>query len=294
MRPIIPGGRGPAVEDIQRRLLILGYDLGPTGVDGVFLGKTREAVTAFQSMTGVAEDGIVGDETWAALVDATFTLGDRTLYLRLPYFHGRDVRALQEALCALGFACGSVDGIFGVFTERAVREFQRNCGQPVDGIAGPATVGIIMGLRHVWAGKDTRLPGEGVLAPARDVTPLLAVDVMMGGRDASGGDVAARVVNLALASDSRVRVSLEEPAGAPGHSEGLAIVLGALPPESPDTPLVTLGDDSPAGFAGRMITALAAAPARRISVDLGDHALDDEARQRAAVRVLDGLCSALA
>ena len=90
MKPILPGGRGPAVEDIQRRLLALGFDLGPTGVDGVFLGKTRDAVIAFQTGNGLSEDGVVGGETWAALVDATFKLGDRTLYLRLPHFHGRD------------------------------------------------------------------------------------------------------------------------------------------------------------------------------------------------------------
>ena len=293
MRPIIPGGRGPAVEDIQRRLLTLGYDLGPTGVDGVFLGKTREAIMAFQSRMGVVEDGVVGGETWSALVDATFTLGDRTLYLRLPFFHGQDVRALQEALCALGFACGSVDGIFGVFTERAVREFQRNCGQPVDGIAGPATVGIVTGLRHVWAGKDTRMPGTNVLAPARDVTPLLATDVVVGGRDGCGADVAARVVNLALASDSRARLTVGQSVD-PASSDGLIVELGVRSLASPDTPLVALGDDSSAGFATRMITALAAAPYSRIAVDLGEYAQDDEARQRAAVRVLDGLCSALA
>jgi hypothetical protein len=92
VRPILPGGRGAAVEDVQRRLLVLGYDLGRTGVDGVFLGQTREAVAAFQREHELSEDGIVGPETWAALVDSTFTLGDRMLYLRLPYFHGNDVQ----------------------------------------------------------------------------------------------------------------------------------------------------------------------------------------------------------
>ena len=95
MRPVRPGARGPAVEDIQRRLLALGYDLGRTGVDGVFLGLTADAVRSFQSVNGLSEDGVVGDETWSALVDAGFKLGDRMLYLRLPHFHGHDVLALQ-------------------------------------------------------------------------------------------------------------------------------------------------------------------------------------------------------
>ena len=76
MRPVRPSDRGPAVEDIQRRLLALGYDLGPTGVDGVFLGQTAEAVRSFQLSHGLSEDGVVGEETWSALVDAGFTLGD--------------------------------------------------------------------------------------------------------------------------------------------------------------------------------------------------------------------------
>ena len=87
MRPIREGDRGAAVEDVQRRLITLGADLGPTGVDGVFFGATLAAVRAFQHVRGLDEDGEVGDHTWAALVDATFSLGDRLLYLRHPYLH---------------------------------------------------------------------------------------------------------------------------------------------------------------------------------------------------------------
>jgi len=167
MRPVRVGDRGAAVEDIQRRLRMLGYELGITGIDGVFFGLTAEAVRAFQQEHGLAEDGLVGDETWSALVDATFTLGDRMLYLRLPYFHGHDVALLQEALNALGFTCGSVDRIFGPFTEHAVREFQRNSGLPPDGIAGEETLRAIIALRHVWEGKDSRAHSAARTAPVR-------------------------------------------------------------------------------------------------------------------------------
>ena len=70
MRSVRPGNRGPAVEDIQRRLLSLGYELGPTGVDGVFLGLTSEAVRAFQQEHALSEDGVVGDETWSVSLHA--------------------------------------------------------------------------------------------------------------------------------------------------------------------------------------------------------------------------------
>ncbi|MDO8986769.1 MAG: peptidoglycan-binding protein, partial [Coriobacteriia bacterium] len=183
MRPILPGSRGPAVEDIQRRLLRLGYPLGPTGVDGVFLGMTTDAVRSFQTTLGLSEDGVVGDETWAALVDETFTLGDRTLYLRLPHFHGKDVSLAQEALNALGFVCGDLDAIFGAHTERAVREFQRNSGIPADGILGAATIGALKALRHVWEGKDPTIPSGAMSGPARSTEVLSRLRLRIGSSD---------------------------------------------------------------------------------------------------------------
>lgn len=52
---------------------------------------------------------------------------------------GSDVTNLQTALNALGYDCGTADGIFGAKTEAAVRNFQQANGLVVDGIAGKAT-----------------------------------------------------------------------------------------------------------------------------------------------------------
>ncbi|WP_308017614.1 C40 family peptidase [Alkalihalobacillus deserti] len=52
---------------------------------------------------------------------------------------GSSVRALQSALNANGVNAGTADGVFGLQTQRAVREFQRNAGITVDGVAGPQT-----------------------------------------------------------------------------------------------------------------------------------------------------------
>ena len=54
--------------------------------------------------------------------DEGFELGERLLYLRTPYFTGKDVEQLQTALGALGFACGGVSGTFGAYTEGALRK----------------------------------------------------------------------------------------------------------------------------------------------------------------------------
>ena len=56
----------------------------------------------------------------------------------------------SSACAALGFDTGRVDGIFGDATVRALGEFQRNAGLPVDGIVGGATLPELLRLesRH--------------------------------------------------------------------------------------------------------------------------------------------------
>ena len=94
----------------------------------------------FQAARGLRVDGICGHQTWAALVEAGYRLGDRLLYLRQPMLRGDDVASLQRRLGALGFDAGRIDGIFGSATERALTEFQRNAGLVVDGVCGPGTI----------------------------------------------------------------------------------------------------------------------------------------------------------
>lgn len=67
-RPTIRrGSRGDAVRDLQERLISLGYDVGASGIDGIFGQATEAAVRAYQAASGLAVDGIVGPRTWAAL-----------------------------------------------------------------------------------------------------------------------------------------------------------------------------------------------------------------------------------
>ena len=133
------GDRGEAVRDLQHRLGGLGH-LTAGDEPGTFGSATEAAVRAFQHRRGLRPDGICGDQTWAALVEAGWRLGDRLLYLRQPMLRGDDVAALQRTLGSLGFDAGRVDGIFGPDTKRALDEFQRNIGIVVDGVCGPGTL----------------------------------------------------------------------------------------------------------------------------------------------------------
>ncbi|WP_395541530.1 TIGR02594 family protein [Neotabrizicola sp. sgz301269] len=62
------GDRGAMVLDLQDQLARLGYFAGKK--DGIFGDLTRGAVLAFQADHSLDADGIVGNRTWAALVDA--------------------------------------------------------------------------------------------------------------------------------------------------------------------------------------------------------------------------------
>lgn len=108
--------------------------------DGIFGSDTKSAVRTFQSSRGLQVTGTCEEITWIALVESGFHLGDRLLYLRQPLFRGDDVAELQFRLGSLGFDPGRVDGMLGIITLQAIKEFQADVGLPPDGIVGPTTV----------------------------------------------------------------------------------------------------------------------------------------------------------
>lgn len=63
----------------------------------------------------------------------------RVLKLVSPNMRGEDVRWAQQRLKALGYDCGTADGIFGTKTDNAVKAFQKAKGLSQDGDIGPKT-----------------------------------------------------------------------------------------------------------------------------------------------------------
>ena len=110
------------------------------------------AVKEFQQSRGLIVTGMVDAITLQALDEARWKLGDRVLSLLSPMVRGDDVAALQSQLSEMGFNCGRVDGIFGVESESAVKEFQKSVGAKVDGRCGPATIMSIMRLKKMVSG----------------------------------------------------------------------------------------------------------------------------------------------
>ena len=86
---------------------------------------------------------------------------------------GQEVRQIQKKLQNLGFYSGSVDGIYGTATQRAVRNFQKSCGITADGIAGPKTL-LYLGLgsgssssTNGYSSNDVYLLAKVIAAEAR-------------------------------------------------------------------------------------------------------------------------------
>ena len=281
--------KGPAVEDVQQRLVAVGV-LDEAAVDGEFGDATAAAVRAFCESSGLPLSDEVTDKVWSALVDASFRLGDRTLYLRMPHFHGHDVFELQHALGALGFACGTVDGIFGAFTELALRKFQLNLGLPSDGIAGAYT--------YAWEGKAA-VHGSSHLGFARAADVLEGNALCLFGTSEFTRSVASRMSNLALATNPASKImSADSLLVAP--DENMLLVHIVLPEERTieNVPRVSFEDEDTLSL--RLETAIGVADAAspsRIAVELpGSMWMDAGAGRSAqhfAITLLDALCMAL-
>ena len=110
------GCAGEAVEELQKNLTKLGYDCG--GADGIFGNLTETAAKKFQSDAHITVDGIVGDET---------------------------VAAIEKAMKAVPVGGGAVPEVVPEPEEytldQFIRDVQSVTGSAVDGIAGTQTIG---------------------------------------------------------------------------------------------------------------------------------------------------------
>ena len=134
--------------------------LGLVPIDNLgdsFSEATQATVQAFQRSRGLTITGVVDATTWARLLEAGWGLGDRLLFLVKPYLRGDDVAELQVRLSQLGFDPGRVDGVFGPLLDRALSEFQRNCGLES---SGTLTHRTLIELRRFSTAGDRTLVSE--------------------------------------------------------------------------------------------------------------------------------------
>ena len=125
--PVLGVGRqGPEVLALQHLLRHHGQDIP---ADGLFGPVTEQAVKTFQAQRGLGVDGLVGGQTWPALVQGVVLQRGSS---------GDAVRAAQVLLLEkFGHAdIIVVDGLFGRGTEAVVKMFQSDHGLTSDGMVG--------------------------------------------------------------------------------------------------------------------------------------------------------------
>ena len=186
------GMKGEDVKTLQRRLKELKYYRST--IDGKFGRSTEVALKAFQEDNGLEADGVAGKATYALLfsenvlakgatptpvptetpapeadaeaIDAAAAVVWTTLRSG---DSGEAVAQLQEALAALGYYTGKVDGNYGTQTVSAVKALQKANGLTADGSAGEKTQKLLYGgkAKEAATAKPTATP-KATAAPASE------------------------------------------------------------------------------------------------------------------------------
>ena len=133
-----------SLEDAQKMLKML--DLYDGEIDGKLDSETRAAIKKFQKLSGLVVDGILGPLTKESL-----SMGELS-YINFEgsiedfisdLVYSPEVEKAQIKLKNLQLYDGEVDGLNGLITISAVREFQRLSGLTTDGVLGPITLAAL-------------------------------------------------------------------------------------------------------------------------------------------------------
>ena len=193
--PLRVGSTGPNVVVIQASLnrISQNYPAIPKipVADGIFGSKTEASVKAFQKIFDLVPDGIVGQDTWYALV-RIYTAVTKLSELRSQgqQFYsiswappnslqlgdtGEKVKLLQYMLAMLSeyipeIPPVAVDGIYGKATRAAVLAAQRRFRLPETGVVDPETwqaiYGQFSGIENTTLRSEESFPVSGTMTPA--------------------------------------------------------------------------------------------------------------------------------
>ncbi|MFC3883844.1 peptidoglycan-binding protein [Bacillus songklensis] len=187
------GMKSNDVKEVQTLLKKKGYF--KSTVTGYYGFITKDAVMAFQRAHNLTVDGIVGPNTYRALLGMQSTsAGSQTsvstsTVLKLG-MKGTAVQQLQQALKNKGYFTANATGYYGSITKNAVMAFQRANHLAVDGIAGPATLRALSSNQAVSA--SSQVAGVSSMSVANEVVSLakklIGSPYVWGGTSPSGFD----------------------------------------------------------------------------------------------------------
>ena len=188
--PLKEGDTGRDVELLQRRLnrISVNFPRIPKiyPADGLFDLSTTDAVKEFQKVFGLAEDGLVGKNTWYSIqsvynaVKRLYELNSEGLKiadLSTEYpselsegIEGDGVLVLQYYLSYIAnyvptVRSVTIDGSFGPATKEAVISFQRTYGLPITGVVNRLTWNKIQEIYYSQVQNIPYIFSEGEIIP---------------------------------------------------------------------------------------------------------------------------------
>ncbi len=212
-------------------------------------------------------DGRCDEDTWSGLIEASWRLGDRLLFLTAPNLRGDDVAELQTRLGRIGFDCGRVDGILGPSTATALSDFQRNCGLVIDGTCGPVSIKAIERVsRQTGTGPGVAMVRERDLLRSRS-SSLRGLHVVVG--QFGGLSTLTRTLTRELRLCGAIVISVDEPdariqaAAANNFKADVYLGFEARPDDASRVAYYAVPTFESAGgrsLAERMVTGLGAIP----------------------------------
>lgn len=179
------GSTGATVKQLQQDLADTGFYSSSGPFTEYFGELTEAAVLDLQAAHGIAQDGVVGSETRAALSRSLSsnhlggtTSGSSTEILRFGST-GPAVKQLQQDLIRAGVydANDPVTEFFGEKTEAAVKRLQAHFDLPEDGVVGPQTrAALTKAIAQGGISRDPNRTAPDRTAPDQPVRPPAAPD----------------------------------------------------------------------------------------------------------------------
>lgn len=138
------------VRTVQRTLNSRGFRAGPA--DGTMNPQTQQALREFQKSENLEDSGRLNPRTLAALGVREDESASTGASGPARPDASPTVREMQRQLNARGFNAGTPDGILGVKTRAALRDFQRSANLAVTGEPNSRTLDAL-GIKQPVAGR---------------------------------------------------------------------------------------------------------------------------------------------
>ncbi|MDA9179216.1 peptidoglycan-binding protein, partial [Acidimicrobiia bacterium] len=133
----------PVRNEYMLQIVLKSYDYYEGKIDGNIGSVSKAALRSFQNKNGLIVDGILGPETCLRLLDRV-NIKSNVINLNIEETnknqqYSEQTESQQRILRELGLYTGSIDGLNGPGTQRAIKAFQNKAGLVADGVVGVKT-----------------------------------------------------------------------------------------------------------------------------------------------------------